>query len=305
MGINLFKMGNLMKAFIFPGQGSQSVGMAKDHFDSDSDVKKLFLKANDQLGYSLTDIMFEGPADKLMQTKHTQPAIFLHSIALFRQMDDTPDAVAGHSLGEFSALVAARVIDFETALDLVDLRGNLMQEAGEMHPGGMAAIIGMDDDTVDSICRKATDEIQKPVVAANYNCPGQLVISGDVDAVKKAVDLAKEEGCRLAKILPVSGAFHSPLMKPALEGLQKQLEEITFRDPEFPLYSNATAEPTQDAAEVKANLIAQLTSPVKWTQTLQNMEKNGITDFVEIGPGKVLQGLVKRTISNANISGRQ
>ena len=294
-----------MKAFIFPGQGSQSVGMAKDHFDSDSDVKKLFLKANDQLGYSLTDIMFEGPADKLMQTKHTQPAIFLHSIALFRQMDDTPDAVAGHSLGEFSALVAARVIDFETALDLVDLRGNLMQEAGEMHPGGMAAIIGMDDDTVDSICRKATDEIQKPVVAANYNCPGQLVISGDVDAVKKAVDLAKEEGCRLAKILPVSGAFHSPLMKPALEGLQKQLEEITFRDPEFPLYSNATAEPTQDAAEVKANLIAQLTSPVKWTQTLQNMEKNGITDFVEIGPGKVLQGLVKRTISNANISGRQ
>jgi len=294
-----------MKAFIFPGQGSQSVGMAKEHFDSDSDVKELFLKANDQLGYSITDIMFDGPADKLMQTKHTQPAIFLHSIALFRQMGDTPDAVAGHSLGEFSALVAARVIDFETALDLVDLRGNLMQEAGDVHPGGMAAIIGMDDDTVDSICRKATEEIQKPVVAANYNCPGQLVISGDVDAVKKAVDLAKEEGCRLAKILPVSGAFHSPLMKPALEGLQKQLEEITFRDPEFPLYSNATAEPTQDAAEVKANLIAQLTSPVKWTQTLQNMEKNGISDFVEIGPGKVLQGLVKRTISNANISGRQ
>jgi len=294
-----------MKAFIFPGQGSQSVGMAKEHFDSDSDVKELFLKANDQLGYSITDIMFDGPADKLMQTKHTQPAIFLHSIALFRQMGDTPDAVAGHSLGEFSALVAARVIDFETALDLVDLRGNLMQEAGDVHPGGMAAIIGMDDDTVDSICRKATEEIQKPVVAANYNCPGQLVISGDVDAVKKAVEIAKEEGCRLAKILPVSGAFHSPLMKPALEGLQKQLEEITFRDPEFPLYSNATAEPTQDAAEVKANLIAQLTSPVKWTQTLQNMEKNGITDFVEIGPGKVLQGLVKRTISNANISGRQ
>ena len=294
-----------MKAFIFPGQGSQSVGMAKEHFDSDSDVKELFLKANDQLGYSITDIMFDGPADKLMQTKHTQPAIFLHSIALFRQMGDTPDAVAGHSLGEFSALVAARVIDFEAALDLVDLRGNLMQEAGDVHPGGMAAIIGMDDDTVDSICRKATEEIQKPVVAANYNCPGQLVISGDVDAVKKAVEIAKEEGCRLAKILPVSGAFHSPLMKPALEGLQKQLEEISFRDPEFPLYSNATAEPAKDASEVKANLIAQLTSPVKWTQTLQNMEKNGISDFVEIGPGKVLQGLVKRTISNANISGRQ
>lgn len=294
-----------MKAFIFPGQGSQSVGMAKEHFDTDSDFKKLFLNANDQLGYSLSDIMFEGPADKLMQTKYTQPAIFLHSIALFRQMNEMPDAVAGHSLGEFSALVAAQVIDFETALDLVDLRGNLMQEAGEVHPGGMAAIIGMDDDVVDSICERATAEIQKPVVAANYNCPGQLVISGDVDAVKKAVELAKEEGCRLAKILPVSGAFHSPLMKPALEGLQKRLEEIEFNDPQFPLYSNATAEPTQDAGTVKENLIAQLTSPVKWTQTLRNMESNGITDFVEIGPGKVLQGLVKRTISNANISGHQ
>ncbi|WP_340102620.1 ACP S-malonyltransferase [Rhodohalobacter sp. 8-1] len=294
-----------MKAFIFPGQGSQSVGMAKEHFETDSDIKQLFLKANDQLGYNLSDIMFEGPTDKLMQTKYTQPAIFLHSVALFMQMDEEPDAVAGHSLGEISALVASSVIDFETALDLVNLRGNLMQEAGEVHPGGMAAIIGMDDEVVDTICEKATAEIQKPVVAANYNCPGQLVISGDVDAVKKAVDLAKEEGCRLAKILPVSGAFHSPLMKPALEGLQKRLEEISFNDPECPLYSNATAEPTQDANTVKENLIAQLTSPVKWTQTLRNMGSNGITDFVEIGPGKVLQGLVKRTISNANISGRQ
>uniref|UniRef100_UPI0040577E5C ACP S-malonyltransferase n=1 Tax=Candidatus Electrothrix sp. TaxID=2170559 RepID=UPI0040577E5C len=294
-----------MKAFIFPGQGSQSVGMAKEHFESESDIKKLFLKANDQLGYSLTEIMFEGPTDKLMQTKYTQPAIFLHSVALFNQIDEKPDAVAGHSLGEFSALVASGVIDFETALDLVDLRGNLMQEAGEVHPGSMAAIIGMDDDDVDSICEEATEEIQKPVVAANYNCPGQLVISGDVDAVKKAVDLAKDKGCRLAKILPVSGAFHSPLMKPALEGLQKRLEEISFNDPECPLYSNATAKPTKDASVVKENLIAQLTSPVRWTQTLLNMEKNGITDFVEIGPGKVLQGLVKRTLSNANISGRQ
>jgi [acyl-carrier-protein] S-malonyltransferase len=298
-------MGYLMKAFIFPGQGSQSVGMAKEHFDSNSGIKKLFLKANDQLGYSISDIMFEGPSDKLMQTKYTQPAIFLHSVALFMQMDESPDAVAGHSLGEFSALVAAGVIDFETALDLVDLRGNLMQEAGDVHPGGMAAIIGMDGDVVDSICEKATTEIKKPVVAANYNCPGQLVISGDMDAVKRAVELAKEEGCRLAKILPVSGAFHSPLMKPALEGLQKRLEDIMFKDPECPLYSNATAEPTQDSDVVKENLIAQLTSPVKWTQTLQNMEKNGITDFVEIGPGKVLRGLVKRTISNANISGHQ
>lgn len=294
-----------MKAFIFPGQGSQFVGMAKDHFDSSNEIKKLFLKANDQLGYSLSDIMFEGPAEKLMQTKFTQPAIFLHSVALYQKLDEKPDAVAGHSLGEFSALVASGVIDFETALDLVDLRGNLMQEAGEIHPGGMAAIIGMDDDAVDAICEQATSEIQKPVVAANYNCPGQLVISGDVDAVKKAVELAKEQGCRLAKVLPVSGAFHSPLMKPALEGLRKRLEEIRFNSPKCPFYSNATAEPTQDADEVKKNLIAQLTSPVKWTQTLQNMEKNGITDFLEIGPGKVLQGLVKRTISNANISGLQ
>jgi len=294
-----------MKAFIFPGQGSQSVGMAKEHFGTDSDIKKLFLKANDQLGYSISDIMFDGPADKLMQTKHTQPAIFLHSVALLRQLNETPDAVAGHSLGEFSALVAAGVIDVETGLDLVSLRGNLMQEAGENQPGGMAAIIGMDDDVVDSICEKATAEINKPVVAANYNCPGQLVISGDMDAVKRAVEMAKEQGCRLAKILPVSGAFHSPLMKPALEGLQNRLEEINFKDPKCPLYSNATAEPTQDADIVKENLISQLTSPVKWTQTLQNMKANGIEDFIEIGPGKVLQGLVKRTISNANISGRQ
>lgn len=294
-----------MRAFLFPGQGSQSVGMAKEHFDSNKDIKKQFLKANDILGYSLTDIMFSGPADKLMQTRYTQPAIFLHSVALFEQLSETPDAVAGHSLGEFSALVAAEVIDFETALKLVDLRGNLMQEAGELHPGGMAAIIGMDDEVVDEICRKATETINKPVVAANYNCPGQLVISGDTDAVEHAVQLAKEKGCRLAKILPVSGAFHSPLMKPALEGLKNRLEEISFNDPRCPFYSNATAEPTGDASVVKDQLIAQLTSPVRWTQTLLNMQKNGITEFVEIGPGKVLQGLVKRTLKQASISGKE
>lgn len=294
-----------MKAFLFPGQGSQFVGMCKDHFEDNNDVKKLFLKANDQLGYALSDIMFEGPADKLMQTQYTQPAIFLHSVALFRQIDNEPDAVAGHSLGEFSALVAAGVIDFETALDLVELRGKLMQEAGGVHPGGMAAIIGMDDDEVDKICEKATEAVQKPVVAANYNCPGQLVISGDNDAVEKAVELAKEAGCRLAKVLPVSGAFHSPLMKPALEGLKNRLEKISFNNPNCPFYSNATGEPTQDAKQVIENLIAQLTSPVRWTQTLMNMEKNGLQEFIEIGPGKVLQGLVKRTISGAEISGYQ
>lgn len=294
-----------MKAYLFPGQGSQFVGMCKDHFENNNDIKELFFKANDQLGYALSDIMFEGPADKLMQTQYTQPAIFLHSVALFYQMKEKPDAVAGHSLGEFSALVAAEVINFETALGLVELRGKLMQEAGEVHPGGMAAIIGMDDEAVDEICEQATEIIQKPVVAANYNCPGQLVISGDKDAVNKAVELAKEEGCRLAKVLAVSGAFHSPLMKPALEGLKNRLDKISFSSPAFPFYSNATGEPTQDADRVKENLIAQLTSPVRWTQTLKNMEKNGLEEFIEIGPGKVLQGLVKRTISNAQISGYQ
>ncbi|CAN5372620.1 ACP S-malonyltransferase [soil metagenome] len=294
-----------MKAILFPGQGSQFVGMAKDHFDANNKIKKLFLNADDQLGYSLSDIMFGGPSEKLMQTKHTQPAIFLHSVAIFRESGITPDAIAGHSLGEFSALVAANVIDFETALDLVQLRGNLMQEAGEIHPGTMAAIIGLDDNVVDRICEKATEIIQKPVVAANYNCPGQLVISGDEDAVQKAVELAKEEGCRLAKLLPVGGAFHSPLMEPALEGLKKKVDEIKFSAPVCPFYSNSTGKATTDAEVVKKNLILQLTSPVRWTQTLLNMENAGITEFIEVGPGKVLQGLVKRTVSNANISGYQ
>lgn len=294
-----------MKAILFPGQGSQFVGMGKDHFEANSSVKEKYQHANELLGYSITDIMFDGPADLLMQTKHTQPAIFLHSISLFDEVDITPDAVAGHSLGEFTALVAANVLNFDTALDLVARRGRLMQEAGERHPGSMAAVIGMEDNKVDEICKKATDEIQKPVVAANYNCPGQLVISGDVDAVEKAVELAKEQGCRLAKILPVSGAFHSPLMQPALEGLKEKLDDISFEKPVCPVYSNASAQPTTDPDVVKENLIQQLTSPVRWTQTLLNMSENGVTDFIEIGPGKVLQGLVKRTISNANISGHQ
>ncbi|REL33668.1 [acyl-carrier-protein] S-malonyltransferase [Rhodohalobacter sp. SW132] len=294
-----------MNAILFPGQGSQFVGMAKDHFDSSNDVKKLFLSADEQLGYAITEIMFEGPSETLMQTRYTQPAIFLHSVALFYEMNIIPDAVAGHSLGELSALVAAKVLSFETALDLVQLRGDLMQEAGEIHPGTMAAIIGMDDAVVDDICAEASEEINKPVVAANYNCPGQLVISGDEDAVSKAVDIAKERGCRLAKMLPVSGAFHSPLMKPALDGFKKKVDNIEFNDPVCPFYSNATAEPTRKSDVVKENLIAQLTSPVRWTQTLLNMESNGITDFTEVGPGKVLQGLVKRTVSNANITGHQ
>lgn len=294
-----------MKAILFPGQGSQTVGMAKNHFESDETVKKRFEEANELLGYSITEIMFDGPADRLKQTKFTQPAIFLHSVALFESLDITADVVAGHSLGEFTALASIGAIPFSEALKLVSLRGELMQKAGESNPGTMAAVIGMDDGVVDEICNKATDIIGKPVVAANYNCPGQLVISGDLEAVDKAIELAKEQGCRLAKKLPVSGAFHSPLMQPALEGLKNKLDNINFKTPVCPIYSNVTAEPTTDPATIKQNLVDQLISPVRWTQTLENMSSNGIEEFVEVGPGKVLQGLVKRTVKTAKISGHE
>ncbi len=292
-----------MKAFIFPGQGSQKVGMGKDHFEKNVPFKELLTKGDELLGYPVSDIMFEGPAETLTQTQYTQPAIFLHSFALFKTLGEKPDMVAGHSLGEFSALASAGALEFEEALELVSLRGKLMQNAGEVHPGTMAAIIGMDDHVVDEICEIATESIQKPVVPANYNCPGQLVISGDEDAVKKAVELAKEKGCRLAKMLPVSGAFHSPLMKPAFETLQEKLDETEFSEPACPVYSNYTAEATTDPSEIKNNLLYQLINPVRWTQTLLNMEKDGATSFIEVGPGNVLQGLVKRTLKNANIEG--
>lgn len=292
-----------MKAILFPGQGSQKTGMAKDHFDSNDQFRKRVEEADELLGYSLSEIMFEGPADTLTQTQYTQPAIFLHSTALFETLEENPDMVAGHSLGEFSALAAAGVITFEQALSLVSLRGKLMQEAGEIHPGTMAAVIGMDDEAVDRICEEATKIMNKPVVPANYNCPGQLVISGDVDAVKKAVDIAKEKGCRLAKMLPVSGAFHSPLMQPAYDGLEEKLNDIEFSDASCPVYSNYTAEATTDAATLKKNVLDQLLNPVRWTQTLQNMHKNGASEFVEVGPGKVLQGLVKRTLKDAENKG--
>ena len=294
-----------MKAILFPGQGSQTVGMAKDHFEKNDLVKQRIEQADELLGYSLSKFMFEGPAETLVQTQYTQPAIFLHSIALFETLDITPAMVAGHSLGEFTALTAAEVIDFETALSLVSLRGKLMQKAGEIHPGTMAAVIGMDDDAVDQICEEATKAINKPVVPANYNCPGQLVISGDVDAVKKAVDLAKEKGCRLAKMLSVSGAFHSPLMQPAYDALKEKLSDITFSAPVCPVYSNITAEATKDAETIKHNILEQLLNPVRWTQTILNMHRDGASEFVEVGPGKVLQGLVKRTIKDATIKGYQ
>lgn len=292
-----------MNAILFPGQGSQKVGMGLDHYKSSEGFRDFVAEADRLLGYSISDIMFEGPAETLTQTEFTQPAIFVHSVALFHQLQLNPAMTAGHSLGELSALTAAGVIDFETALSVVSLRGKLMQNAGEVNPGTMAVLIGLEDNIVDNICLEATQLIQKPVVPANYNCPGQLVISGDVDAVKKAIDLAKEHGCRLAKMLPVSGAFHSPLMKPAYGALKQKLDVIEFKAPKFLVYSNYTAEPSESPEVLKGNLLNQLVSPVKWTQTVIHMEKVGANRFIEVGPGAVLQGLVKRTLNNVTIEG--
>lgn len=292
-------------AYLFPGQGSQSVGMGQAHYEENEEFASYVDKANEVLGFDLKQIMFEGPADKLKQTEYTQPAIFLHSIALYNTLDAKPDIVAGHSLGEFSALVACGAVKFEDALKIVRRRGELMQRAGEDNPGTMAAVIGMDDDVVERICKQATEEVGKEVIAANYNCPGQLVISGDEDAVKKAVELLKEEGCRLAKMLPVSGAFHSSLMQSAYDGLKEELESLEISEPDCPIYSNYTAEPTTDPEEIRSNVLNQLLNPVRWTQTLENMGDNGADSFVEVGPGKVLQGLVKRTLDGVDIDGHE
>ncbi len=294
-----------MKALLFPGQGSQKTGMGLNHYEDQKDFRDMIDHADRILGYSISEIMFYGPAEKLTQTEYTQPAIFLHSVGLFNQLKIQPDMVAGHSLGEFSALTASGVIDFESALSLVALRGKLMQNAGDVHPGTMAALIGMDDEVVDDLCLEATRITRKPVVPANYNCPGQLVISGDIDAVNKAVELAKEKGCRIAKMLPVSGAFHSPLMKPAFEELKKRLDEVQFKQPVCPVYSNYTAKPSKDATVLKENLLNQLVHPVRWTQTLKNMAIDGASYFLEVGPGNVLQGLVKRTLNDVTIEGSE
>ncbi|MBN2732090.1 MAG: ACP S-malonyltransferase [Balneolaceae bacterium] len=292
-------------AYLFPGQGSQKVGMGKDHYDSNDDFARFLDQANDVLGFDLKEIMFEGPADVLQQTEFTQPAIFVHSVALFFTLDASPDMVAGHSLGEFSALVACNAASFESVLKVVHQRGKLMQMAGTKNPGTMAALIGMDDEDVESICEQASAETGKEVIAANYNCPGQLVISGDVEAIEKAVAIAKEQGCRLAKVLPVSGAFHSSLMEPAFDGLKKELDQLEIQTPDCPIYSNYTAEPTEEPAAIKGNLLNQLLNPVRWTQTLQNMHRSEASTFVEVGPGNVLQGLVKRTLDNVEINGYQ
>jgi [acyl-carrier-protein] S-malonyltransferase len=281
-----------MKAFVFPRQGAQFVGMGKDLYESKPLAKELFDKANDVLGFKITDIMFDGTAEELKQTKVTQPAVFLHSVisALCMGDDFQPDMVAGHSLGEFSALVAAGALNFEDGLKLVHARALAMQKACEKAAGTMAAIIGLPDEKVEEIC----ESIDGVVVAANYNCPGQLVISGEVDAVNAACEKMKEAGAKRALPLPVSGAFHSPLMQPAKDELQAAIETTEFSVPKCPVYQNVDAKPHTDAAEIKANLIAQLTSSVRWTASVQNMVADGADDFTECGPGKALQGMIGR-----------
>ncbi len=281
-----------MHAFIFPGQGAQFSGMGLDMYEKSSIAQDLFEQANDILGFHITDVMFEGTAEALKETKVTQPAIFLHSVILAKTLGDSfnPDMVAGHSLGEFSALVANGTLNFESALQLVSQRALAMQKACELQPSTMAAVLGLENELVENICAD-TDGI---VVAANYNCPGQLVISGEVDAINKACDALTEAGARRALVLPVGGAFHSPLMEPAREELADAIENTTFNEPNCPIYQNVTATAVKSAAEIKNNLIAQLTAPVKWTQTIQQMIADGGTEFTEVGPGKVLQGLMRK-----------
>lgn len=281
-----------MNAYIFPGQGAQFVGMGLDLYEKYPLAQELFEKANAILGFSITDIMFQGTAEDLKETKVTQPAIFLHSVILSKVMGDNfkPDMVAGHSLGEFSALVANGVLTFEDGLKLVSQRALAMQKACELQPSTMAAVLGLEDAVIEQIC----SEINGVVVPANYNCPGQLVISGDVEAINAACEKLKEAGARRALVLPVGGAFHSPLMEPAREELAAAIENTIFSEPTCPIYQNVTTTAVTNAEEIKKNLISQLTAPVKWTQSVQHMVKDGAALFTEVGPGKVLQGLVKK-----------
>ncbi|OHX66927.1 ACP S-malonyltransferase [Flammeovirga pacifica] len=279
-----------MKAYVFPGQGAQFTGMGKDLYDANPKAKELFERANEILGFRITDVMFEGTADELKQTNVTQPAVFLHSVVTALCAEEfTPDMVAGHSLGEFSALVACGALNFEDALNLVAKRAAAMQKACEMNPSTMAAILGLSDEDVEKVC-----EGVEGVVAANYNCPGQLVISGSKEGIEAACEAAKEAGAKRALPLPVGGAFHSPLMEPAREELQKAIVETTLNTPKCPIYQNVNAQPQTDPSVIKENLIAQLTAPVKWTQTVQAMITDGAAEFIECGPGKVLSGLVKK-----------
>ena len=296
-----------MKAYVFPGQGAQFTGMGKDLYDNNETAKELFEKANEILGFRITDIMFDGTADELKQTKVTQPAVFLHSVIRAICLGDEfePAMVAGHSLGEFSALVAAGALSFEDGLKLVYARALAMQKACEAAPSTMAAVIGLDDKTIEDICAETTAEGNGVVVAANYNCTGQLVISGNIEAVNAACEKLKAAGAKRALVLPVGGAFHSPLMQPAQEELQKAIESTEFHTPRCPIYQNVDAQAHTDAAEIKANLIAQLTASVRWTYEVQNMIAAGATEFIECGPGKALQGMIAKIDRSVTISGIQ
>ena len=289
-----------MKAYIFPGQGSQFPGMGKDLFDKFEMAKEMFHVSDEILGFDLSTILLKGSKEDLQQTRVTQPAIFLHSIITAKVMggDFQPDAVAGHSLGEFSALTAAGVIDFESGLKLVSQRAEAMQKACNISKGTMAAILGMEDKKVDEICQ----QISGVVVAANYNCPGQLVISGSIDAIESACEDLKAAGAKRALILPVGGAFHSPLMEPARAELENAIDSTSFSDPLCPIYQNSPAIAVEDPIEIQKNLIAQLTAPVRWSQSINSMIESGITNFIEVGPGKVLQGLVRKISSKVSVS---
>ena len=283
----------MKKAYVFPGQGSQYPGMAKDLYESNEVARMMLERANEILGFRITDIMFEGTAEELKQTRVTQPAIFLHSVVMARCIQDfTPDMVAGHSLGEFSALVAAGAIDFEDGLRLVSIRAEAMQKACEMNPGSMAAVLALETAKVEEICSAC----EGTVIPANYNCEGQIVISGEKEAVEKACIRMKEAGAKRALPLPVGGAFHSPLMEPARAELAEGIEKTVFRTPTCPIYQNVTALPSTDPEEIKRNLLAQLTAPVRWTQSVRNMAADGAEEFIELGPGTVLQGLINKIL---------
>lgn len=294
----------MKQAYVFPGQGSQFSGMGKNLYENNQLAKSLFDRANEVLGFQISDLMFSGSDEDLKQTRVTQPAVFLHSVIAYQTLDNPkPDMVAGHSLGEFSALVANKVLNFEDALKLVSIRAQAMQKACEQTPSTMAAVLALDDNKVESICNEIQDETGEVVVAANFNCPGQLVISGSRRGIELACAKMKEAGAKRALVLPVGGAFHSPLMKPAKEELAAAIEQTTFNRPICPVYQNVTASPVSEPDEIKRNLINQLTGAVRWTQTIQAMVADGATHFTEVGPGKVLQGLIAKISKEAKVEG--